>query len=64
MEKLSSLPEKISYSSLNITSPKGFTAKLPRRELFDVRVQIMAEDDDEEGEGGRAALAGLDVRIS
>ncbi|KAL7780285.1 hypothetical protein CFE70_010307 [Pyrenophora teres f. teres 0-1] len=59
---LSSLPEKISYSTLNITSPKGFTAKLPRRELFDVRVQIMAEDDDDEEAGvGKEALAGLDT---
>ncbi|KAI2481388.1 hypothetical protein Ptr902_07183 [Pyrenophora tritici-repentis] len=56
---LSSLPEKISYSTLSITSPKGFTAKLPRRELFDVRVQIMAEDDDDEV--GKEALAGLDT---
>ncbi|RMZ67505.1 Histidine methyltransferase 1 [Pyrenophora seminiperda CCB06] len=57
-ELLSSLPEKISYSTLHITSPKGFTAKLPRRELFDVRMQIMAEDDEE---GGKEALAGLDT---
>ncbi|KAH8728345.1 hypothetical protein GQ44DRAFT_45854 [Phaeosphaeriaceae sp. PMI808] len=44
-ELLSTLPDKISYSTITITSPKGFTARLPRRELFDVRLQLMAEDD-------------------
>ncbi|KAJ4292774.1 hypothetical protein N0V90_009437 [Kalmusia sp. IMI 367209] len=44
-ELLSSLPDKISYSIFTTTSPKGFTARLPRRELFDVRLQLMAEDD-------------------
>jgi protein-histidine N-methyltransferase len=28
-----------------MTSPKGLTARIPRRELFDVRLQLMAEDD-------------------
>ncbi|CAO2658104.1 Nn.00g073640.m01.CDS01 [Neocucurbitaria sp. VM-36] len=44
-ELLSTLPDKISYSNITITSPKGFTVRLPRRELFDVRLQLMAEDD-------------------
>ncbi|KAF1998594.1 hypothetical protein P154DRAFT_469025 [Amniculicola lignicola CBS 123094] len=43
-ELLASLPDKLSYSFLTTTSPKGFTARLPRRELFDVRLQLMAED--------------------
>ncbi|KAF2820419.1 hypothetical protein CC86DRAFT_120889 [Ophiobolus disseminans] len=44
-EMLSTLPDKISYSTLTITSPLGHTTLLPRRELFDVRIQLMAEDD-------------------
>ncbi|USP79259.1 uncharacterized protein yc1106_06533 [Curvularia clavata] len=44
-EMLSTLPDKISFSTVTLTSPKGFTARLPRRELFDVRLQLMAEDD-------------------
>lgn len=43
--QLSTLPDKISFSTLTLTSPKGFTARLPRRELFDARLQLMAEDD-------------------
>ena len=30
---------------MTITSPRGKTQKVPRRELFDIRVQVMAEDD-------------------
>ncbi|KAF2276938.1 uncharacterized protein EI97DRAFT_375727 [Westerdykella ornata] len=44
-ELLTTLPSKLSYSLLRLTSPKGHTAVLPRRELFDVRLQLMAEDD-------------------
>jgi protein-histidine N-methyltransferase len=40
-----------------VTSPKGFSARLPRRELFDVRLQLMAEDDGTK----ENMLAGLDV---
>jgi protein-histidine N-methyltransferase len=54
--QLSTLPDKISYSTVSITSPKGFTARLPRRELFDVRLQLMAEDDGT----SPTPLAGLD----
>ncbi|KAF1914375.1 hypothetical protein BDU57DRAFT_519346 [Ampelomyces quisqualis] len=43
-EMLSSLPSKISYSTLNLTSPLNNTTLLPRRSLFDVRLQLMAED--------------------
>ncbi|KAF2128231.1 hypothetical protein P153DRAFT_398074 [Dothidotthia symphoricarpi CBS 119687] len=43
---LSTLPDKISYSTLSLTSPGGHTSHLSRRELFDVRLQLMAEDDD------------------
>ncbi|KAH7344279.1 hypothetical protein BKA66DRAFT_577064 [Pyrenochaeta sp. MPI-SDFR-AT-0127] len=55
-ELLATLPDKISYSSITTTSPKGFTARLPRRELFDVRLQLMAEDDG----SSLSPLAGLD----
>ncbi|KAJ4375719.1 hypothetical protein N0V86_007252 [Didymella sp. IMI 355093] len=44
-ELLASLPSKLSFSTLTLTSPLGATARLPRRELFDVRIQLMAEDD-------------------
>ncbi|KAL5424079.1 hypothetical protein PMIN04_003404 [Paraphaeosphaeria minitans] len=55
-ELLSSLPDKLSFTLTTITSPLGHTVRLPRRELFDVRLQLMAEDD-----GTSAApLAGLD----
>lgn len=54
--QLASLPDKISFSTLTLTSPKGHTTRLPRREIFDVRVQLMAEDD-----GSQAnVLAGLE----
>ncbi|KAF2259549.1 hypothetical protein CC78DRAFT_571787 [Lojkania enalia] len=41
---LSTLPSKLSYSILKITSPAGHAASLPRREIFDIRLQLMAED--------------------
>ncbi|KAF3041770.1 hypothetical protein E8E12_009652 [Didymella heteroderae] len=44
-ELLADLPDKLSFSTLTLTSPKGHTTRLPRREIFDVRVQLMAEDD-------------------
>ncbi|KAH7390924.1 hypothetical protein DE146DRAFT_618748 [Phaeosphaeria sp. MPI-PUGE-AT-0046c] len=43
-DMLSSLPSKISYSLLSLTSPLGHSITLPRRDLFDVRLQLMAED--------------------
>ncbi|CAK3769780.1 Histidine methyltransferase 1 [Lecanosticta acicola] len=41
---VSTLPERISYSTVRIESPLGRIAHIPRRELFDVRIQLMAED--------------------
>ncbi|KAF3002611.1 hypothetical protein E8E13_008732 [Curvularia kusanoi] len=56
-ELLASLPDKLSFSTLTLTSPAGHTTRLPRREIFDVRVQLMAEDD-----GTREnVLAGLEA---
>ncbi|KAL1304310.1 hypothetical protein AAFC00_000713 [Neodothiora populina] len=47
-ELLSSLPDRLSYSLVTITSPTGKTLVLPRRELFDIRVQLMSEADGED----------------
>ncbi|KAM0634674.1 hypothetical protein ACHAPW_002421 [Verticillium nonalfalfae] len=43
---LAQLPSKIAYSILNVTLDGGEVVEIPRRELWDVRVQLMAEDDD------------------
>ena len=56
VRQLSSLPDKLSFSTLTLISPKGFTTRLPRREIFDVRVQLMAEDDGSQDN----VLAGLE----
>ena len=34
----------ISYSSIDIPGTNGVVISLPRRELFDIRAQVMAED--------------------
>ncbi|RDW84397.1 putative mitotic exit network interactor 1 [Coleophoma cylindrospora] len=44
---LESLPSKIQYSTLNVKLDDGTEVRFPRRELWDVRVQLMAEDDEE-----------------
>jgi hypothetical protein len=46
---LNLLPSKISYSTLSIRldGVDGREIRIPRRELWDVRVQLMAEDDEE-----------------
>ncbi|KAF2197818.1 hypothetical protein GQ43DRAFT_380121 [Delitschia confertaspora ATCC 74209] len=61
-ELLSTLPDKISYSIIGMTSPRGFKSYLPRRELFDVRMQMMAEDDDDttNQHAGQERIAALD----
>ncbi|KAF4961937.1 hypothetical protein FSARC_9928 [Fusarium sarcochroum] len=43
---LARLPSKIAYSLLEVTLDDGTTLQLPRRELWDVRVQLMAEEED------------------
>jgi hypothetical protein len=45
--KLSTLPSKIAFSKVHVESPKGRTINIPRRELFDIRLQLMAEDEPE-----------------
>lgn len=56
LTQLSTLPSQISYSSIEIESPKGRKLLLPRRELFDIRMQLAAED---EGDNDQDAV-GLD----
>lgn len=43
---LAQQPSKIAYSLLEVTLDDGTTIQLPRRELWDVRVQLMAEEED------------------
>ncbi|KAK4542828.1 hypothetical protein LTR36_006204 [Oleoguttula mirabilis] len=42
-ELLSTLPEHLSYSTVRVESPIGRVLFLPKRELFDVRVQLLQE---------------------
>jgi len=44
---LKALPSKIAYSTLVIKLDDENEISIPRRELWDVRVQLMAEEDDE-----------------
>ncbi|KHJ33668.1 putative s-adenosylmethionine-dependent methyltransferase-like protein [Erysiphe necator] len=44
---LRDLPSRISYKTLTINCENGTQVVIPRRELWDIRVQLMAEDDDE-----------------
>jgi len=55
---LKSLPSKLAYSTLIIKLDDGSEVAIPRRELWDVRVQLMAEEDDE----GLGNLGKDDVR--
>ncbi|KAK3710726.1 hypothetical protein LTR37_010145 [Vermiconidia calcicola] len=40
---LDTLPDRLSYSTVRIESPTGRVLHLPRRELYDARVQLIAE---------------------
>ncbi|GAM83330.1 hypothetical protein ANO11243_013170 [Dothideomycetidae sp. 11243] len=42
--QLNLLPSQLSYATVDIVSPTGKQLRLPRRELFDIRQQLMAED--------------------
>lgn len=63
---LSKLPSKIAFSTLDVVLEGGATIQLPRRELWDVRVQLMAEeghgDDGREGDGVEPGLGRHDVK--
>lgn len=62
-EFLSQMPSKIAYSTIDVDLDDGSRIQLPRRELWDVRVQLMAEDDGgEEGTAGGEGLGDHDVK--
>lgn len=44
-QMLAALPSKIAYSLLEVDLDGKSSIQIPRRELWDVRVQLMAEDD-------------------
>lgn len=54
--ELSTLPSKIAFTTITIESPKGKNISIPRRELFDIRMQLMAEDEPE----GESLIENLD----
>ena len=43
VRQLRSLPDRLSYSVIRIESPTGLVLYLPKRELFDIRVQLLGE---------------------
>ena len=54
--QIAALPSKIAFSNLVVESPTGQVLALPRRELFDIKMQLMAEDNPEMKDGA----SGLD----
>lgn len=56
------LPSKIAFSLLDVDLEDGSTLQIPRRELWDVRVQLMAEDDAEGPSESEAGLGEHDVK--
>lgn len=62
-DMLDTLPSKVAYDLLEVNLDDGRTISLPRRELWDVRVQLMAEDDgsgkDTEGLGSHDVKTGV-----
>ena len=54
---LSRLPSKIAYGMFDVDLENGRKIQIPRRELWDVRVQLMAEE--EEHEANSEAAPGL-----
>ncbi|KUI57245.1 Histidine protein methyltransferase 1 [Cytospora mali] len=60
---LSNLPSKIAYSLLDVDLDGKASIQIPRRELWDVRVQLMAEADGEaDGDGVEPGLGSHDVK--
>lgn len=61
---LSRLPSKIAYGLLEVNLDDGTKVHLPRRELWDVRVQLMAEEDGGAGNvnGDGSGLGTHDVK--
>lgn len=56
--QLASLPSQLSYRTLEISLQDDSKIKIPRRELFDVRIQLMAEDDEPEAPARANSTAG------
>ncbi|KAK3341701.1 hypothetical protein B0T25DRAFT_350416 [Lasiosphaeria hispida] len=54
---ISTLPSQIAFSTLAVVLDDGQTIQVPRRELWDVRAQLMAEE--EEGENAAQSAPGL-----
>ncbi|KAK4188532.1 hypothetical protein QBC35DRAFT_193023 [Podospora australis] len=61
-QMLKRLPSKIAFSSLTVALEDGRTIQIPRRELWDVRVQLMAEDDADSKSESEAGLGQHDVK--
>ncbi len=59
-DMLSKLPSKIAYGLVTVELDGGHIVQLPRRELWDVRVQLMAEE--EEGTESAPGLGEHDVK--
>ncbi|ROW01604.1 hypothetical protein VSDG_02232 [Cytospora chrysosperma] len=60
---LSKLPSKIAYGLLDVDLDGKGTIEIPRRELWDVRLQLMAEEDGEgDGDGVEPGLGSHDVK--
>jgi protein-histidine N-methyltransferase len=59
---LSKLPSKIAFGLLDVDLGDGRVIQLPRRELWDVRVQLMAEENTENPSESEAALGEHDVK--
>ncbi|KAK2610779.1 hypothetical protein N8I77_004180 [Diaporthe amygdali] len=60
-QMLSKLPSKIAYSLLDVDLDGKSSIQIPRRELWDVRVQLMAEED-AEGDELEPGLGAHDVK--
>lgn len=61
-DMLAQLPSKIAYDLLEVDLDDGAKMRIPRRELWDVRVQLMAEDQAEAGGEGAEGLGSHDVK--
>ncbi|KAK0673367.1 hypothetical protein QBC41DRAFT_136888 [Cercophora samala] len=61
-DMLSKLPSKIAFNLLSVDLQDGSTLQIPRRELWDVRAQLMAEDDGENPSESEAGLGEHDVK--
>ncbi|TDZ13141.1 Histidine protein methyltransferase 1 [Colletotrichum sidae] len=63
-QMLAQLPSKIAFGTLEVTLDDGSSIQIPRRELWDVRLQLMAEDEAANGGEGTEAegLGSHDVK--